>query len=178
MSSEQKCVFCNNSISETKITLFNNKILEKCKKILKIRVTYKLKYNELILPTTPDKINGYHGNCYSNFTAIKRKYVDNYSELVKLQQSGNTIPEPDPSNNELIALFSESQATLSCQPSTSSTANNESTALSSESQATLSCQPSTSSTADINEIESEDDIDCESEEDMQYDESDANSEIE
>ncbi|XP_077276970.1 uncharacterized protein LOC143905418 [Temnothorax americanus] len=34
------------------------------------------------------------------------------------------------------------------------------------------------SEADINEIESEDDIDCESEEDMQYDESDANSEIE
>lgn len=95
MSSKQKCILCDNS-SETKITLFNEKILGKYREFFKIRVTYKLKYNELILPTTPDKNNGYHGNYYSNFTAIKRKYVDKYSELVKLQQSGNTIPEPDP----------------------------------------------------------------------------------
>lgn len=86
-------MFCNES-SGSKIILFNDNILEKCSKILKIRVFCKLKYNEIILPKNSDNIHGYHGNCYSNFTAIKTKYVDKYSES---QKSKNTIPEPDAS---------------------------------------------------------------------------------
>ncbi|XP_031777464.1 uncharacterized protein LOC107981714 [Nasonia vitripennis] len=122
MSAELKGVFCNNS-SKAKIILFNDTILEKCK-ILKIRVTYKLKYKELILPTTSDQTNGYHANCYSNFTAIKKKYIEMFSELVKSQQSENAVPESDRVNYESTAFSSDSQAATSCQPSTSAAGKN------------------------------------------------------
>ncbi|XP_031777391.1 uncharacterized protein LOC107982025 [Nasonia vitripennis] len=122
-----------NSDSENKITFFNHDVLEKCRHILKIRVTCKLKYNEVHLPGSPNNIDGYHTNCYSNFTAVKRNYVDKYNAL--------NLPEPDLPNDE---SSSASQATLSCQPSTSSSANSESTASSSESQSTLPCHSSTS----------------------------------
>lgn len=96
MSCEKKCVFCNES-GASKITLFGDSILKKCIDILKVRVFCKLKYKEVILPTTSDEIHGYHRTCYSYFTAIKKTYADKYNELVNSKQSENTIPEPDAS---------------------------------------------------------------------------------
>ena len=84
MSSELSCLFCKN---DDGITLFNKETFKKCSDVLRVRVAYKFKYNEVILPTTLDGISGYHTTCYKTFTALKRKYIDNFSELVKSQQS-------------------------------------------------------------------------------------------
>jgi len=57
MSSVKKCVFCCGD-ADSKIILFKQDTLKKCIDISKVRVAYKFKYKEIVLPATPDEISG------------------------------------------------------------------------------------------------------------------------
>ena len=94
MSAAKKCVFCCGN-ADPEIILFKEVTLSKCVDILKVPVAYNLKYKETVLPATPDKINGYHLNCYRSFTALKQKYIEQYNALLKSQQSSNSTLESE-----------------------------------------------------------------------------------
>lgn len=76
---KMKCVFCKRL--EDKIILFEDVKLKKCQEVLRIRVKYNLKYNDIELPTEINKTDGYHRQCYSSFTALMAKYRHSSSEI-------------------------------------------------------------------------------------------------
>ena len=78
-SDHMKCVFCKGH--KDKIILFVVDKLKKCQEVLSIRVKYKLKYNDIELPTQINEADGYHRQCYSSFTALMAKYRDSSSEI-------------------------------------------------------------------------------------------------
>ncbi|KAK0176842.1 hypothetical protein PV328_000944 [Microctonus aethiopoides] len=75
---KMKCVFCKGH--EDKIILFVSDKLKKCQEVLSIRVKYKLKYSDIVLPTQINNTDGYHRQCYSSFTALMTKYRGLLSE--------------------------------------------------------------------------------------------------
>ena len=67
----KRCVLhSGDGSSEGSITLFNEKTLEKCEYVLSVRKSNYLKYSEVIIPDTSDKSNGFHIECYRNFTGL------------------------------------------------------------------------------------------------------------
>ncbi|KAL3266799.1 hypothetical protein HHI36_010953 [Cryptolaemus montrouzieri] len=78
-SDKMKCVFCKGH--KDKIILFVEDKLKKCQEVLSIRVKYKLKYNNIQLPTELNDTDGYHRQCYSSFTALMAKYRNSSLEI-------------------------------------------------------------------------------------------------
>lgn len=80
MSSEKiksvSCVICKKK-DAGKVNLFTETTLNKCRITLKIRQEYKLKYSDVILPLEVSSEKGYHRQCYSNFTSLKKQYKQN-----------------------------------------------------------------------------------------------------
>lgn len=80
MASEPFCVFECNSIGD-KILLFSQEKLKKCREILSIRGTLKLKYDDINLPVTVTETHGYHSKCCKDFLAVPKKYIIKYNAL-------------------------------------------------------------------------------------------------
>ncbi|KAJ3646300.1 hypothetical protein Zmor_023892 [Zophobas morio] len=91
---KKRCVFCNGT--NDKITLFVSEKLKRCQEILSVRVKDKLKYNDTEFPAQINETDGYHRQCYSNFTALMKKYRDLLSEA---DYASNSSP-PTSSNSQ------------------------------------------------------------------------------
>jgi len=51
-----------------------------CQEKLNIHVAYKLKYEDIILPSVVSNVHGYHSPCYKNFISIQKKYTEMYKK--------------------------------------------------------------------------------------------------
>lgn len=75
------CVICKQK-DTGKINPFTESTLNKCRIALKIRQEYKLKYCDVILPSeVSSNKEGYHRQCYANFTSLKKQYKQNLSAI-------------------------------------------------------------------------------------------------
>lgn len=103
-SDKMRCVFCKGK--NDKIILFVGEKLKKCQEVLSVRVKYKLKYNDIKLPTQINETDGYHRQCYGSFTALMAKYRDLLSET---EYVSNSSP-PTSSNSEIACEVASSSS--------------------------------------------------------------------
>lgn len=83
-----KCTFCKQS--HDKLILFSEETLKKCKNVLKQRIIHTLKFKDVVLL---DDLydNGYHRECYKNFTALPNKYFSAIPEKPKNAKKKNRV---------------------------------------------------------------------------------------
>ncbi|CAH1102926.1 unnamed protein product [Psylliodes chrysocephalus] len=74
------CVICKQKDAR-KVNPFTKSTLNKCKITLKIRQENNLKYCDVILPSEVSFKEGYHRQCYANFTSLKKQYKQNLSTI-------------------------------------------------------------------------------------------------
>lgn len=114
MAAEHLCVFNCNEPSG-KITLFTSDDLKKCQETLKIRVYFKLKYCDVILPAEVTTVHGYHSNCRKNFLAIHKDYINNYKEKHSSQiRSSSDYVLQRPSTSTAGKLIRKLQKKINC----------------------------------------------------------------
>lgn len=87
MTSNLKCVFCENSVLNQKILLSDEK-LKKYQTSLDLRKKKLLKYRDVDLPLA-NKNRGYHSKCRNAFIAVPIKY----HEIGSCDTSTQTIQE-------------------------------------------------------------------------------------
>lgn len=85
-SGKLKCVFCEKS--HEKLILFTEETFKKCKTVLQHRVTHNLKFKDVVLPEDL-YVNGYHRECYKNFTALSKRYYPAIPEKTKKSKNKN-----------------------------------------------------------------------------------------
>lgn len=86
------CSFCNKK-GKCALYEFQVEALKRCKKILKVRNEFQLKYANIHLPETPNEIQGYHAKCYKQFTAIQKKYYDKSNKINDAIQPYNPVED-------------------------------------------------------------------------------------
>lgn len=74
------CFVCGKKPRKKTITKLDEKKFSTCKEILSIRKANNLAYGDLILPDELTDSEGYHSGCYSNFTALAKKYKEKQAE--------------------------------------------------------------------------------------------------
>lgn len=72
------CVICQQK-DAGKVNPFTETTLNKCRITLKIRQKFNLKYCDVILPLEVSSEEGYHRQCYANFTSLKKQYTEDLS---------------------------------------------------------------------------------------------------
>lgn len=83
-----KCLFCKQH--HDKLKLFTEETFKKCKQVLKQRVLHNLKFKDLVFPEDLYD-NGYHRECYKNFTALPKRYYSATSENPKIAKKKKFI---------------------------------------------------------------------------------------
>ena len=62
-----------NGINARNVLLFNENTLSKCKYVLTIRKSQRLKYSSIVLPESTETDRGYHLVCYRRIIALSQK---------------------------------------------------------------------------------------------------------
>ena len=62
-----------NGINVRNVLLFNENTLSKCKYVLTIRKSQRLKYSSIVLPESTETDRGYHLACYRRIIALSQK---------------------------------------------------------------------------------------------------------
>lgn len=79
---KRQCVFKCEKPAEGKIILFNSEKYEKVLNKLKIKKKVgSSKHKDLDLPASRSENDGYHSQCYSNFTSINARDMARYNAL-------------------------------------------------------------------------------------------------
>lgn len=74
--SKLRCFVCRKKEKEgITVKRLDQAKFQKCSNILAIRKAHKLIYNDAVLPAELSEENGYHPDCYKNFTALAKKYT-------------------------------------------------------------------------------------------------------
>ncbi|KAK9886263.1 hypothetical protein WA026_015774 [Henosepilachna vigintioctopunctata] len=111
-----KCTFLK---SHDKLISFTEEIFKKCEIVLQHRVTHNLKFKDVVLPKDLYD-NGYHRECYKNFTALPKKYysaIPGKSKNSKNKSLPSIVDKP----------FAASTSSLPCNTSTNSDPSTAST---------------------------------------------------
>ena len=69
-----------NGVSAQNVLLFNENTLSKCKFVLTIRKSQRLKYSSIVLPESTETDGGYHLVCYRRIIVLSQKQPENIGE--------------------------------------------------------------------------------------------------
>lgn len=76
------CLICGKKTDDG-VLLFTQRTFKKCSDILEKRRQFKLKFNDISLPSEVSTTDGYHSHCYRNFTAVNDVYLKKNKQLMK-----------------------------------------------------------------------------------------------
>ena len=69
-----------NGVNARNVLLFNENTLPKCKFVLTIRKSQRLKYSSIVLPESTETDRRYHLVCYKRIIALSQKQRENIGE--------------------------------------------------------------------------------------------------
>lgn len=90
---QPKCIFNMNCGSlSSKVIIFKEESLAKCREIEAIRSNMAWKYGEIKFPLTPNDDVGYHVECYRKYTAISKAKKTIALETILTADSQSSTP--------------------------------------------------------------------------------------
>ena len=97
-----RCLFCRKTGVGNDIILFKEATLKKCNDVYKARSSTKSKWSTITLPLPPNDVDGYHVQCYRNYTAVPKAILDSIQEesLQDVNEAPNGTCEPSASSGK------------------------------------------------------------------------------
>lgn len=131
-ASSPVCVICNRN--NEKVLLFEEKTLQKCKNVKKIRFANGLKYRDVDIPLAVSAERGYHPKCYKSFTALMKKYIQT-NIIEEFSTTSSVSSQPSTSAQNIPSVVGDPES----HEETPSSASSQNTAKSSTQEPTKTC---------------------------------------